>query len=116
MKKILLFGFDTLPEILPVADAAKRCGAETVPVARESCGLTLEELAQGKTGGGVGLPVGGRMLVFCGLDRELDSLLAALRQAGVVCLKAVLTPANRSWTPGRMYRELEREHRVMGGR
>ena len=47
-------------------------------------------------------------------SRELDGLLAALRQAGVVCLKAVLTPDNRSWTPGRLYRELQREHRVMG--
>ena len=44
----------------------------------------------------------------------LDGLLAALRQAGVVCLKAVLTPDNRSWTPGRLYRELQREHRAMG--
>ena len=49
-----------------------------------------------------------------GLARELDGLLAALRQAGVVCLKAVLTPDNRSWTPGRLYRELQREHRAMG--
>ena len=40
--------------------------------------------------------------------------VAALRQAGVVCLKAVLTPDNRSWTPGRLYRELQREHRAMG--
>ena len=30
------------------------------------------------------------------------------------CEAAVLTPDNRSWTPGRLYRELQREHRVMG--
>ena len=56
------------------------------------------------------------MLVFCGLDRELDALLVSLRQAGIICLKAVLTPNNRTWTPERLYRELERERRAMGGR
>ncbi len=114
MKKVLLFGFETLPEILTVAGIVQQFGGETVPVAKENCGLTLEALAQGKTGRESGVPIGGKMLVFCGLERELDGLLAALRQAGVVCLKAVLTPDNRSWTPGRLYRELQREHRVMG--
>ena len=94
MKKVLLFGFETLPEIFTVAGIVQQFGGET---GRES-----------------GVPIGGKMLVFCGLERELDGLLAALRQAGVVCLKAVLTPDNRSWTPGRLYRELQREHRAMG--
>ena len=107
MKKVLLFGFETLPEILTVAGIVQQFGGEAVPVAKEGCGLTLEALAQGKTGRESGVPIGGKMLGFCGL-------LAALRQAGVVCLKAVLTPDNRSWTPGRLYRELQREHRVMG--
>ena len=110
MKKVLLFGFETLPEILTVAGIVQQFGGETVPVAKENYGLTLEALAQGESG----VPIGGKMLVFCGLERELDGLLAALRQAGVVCLKAVLTPDNRSWTPGRLYRELQREHRAMG--
>ena len=114
MKKVLLFGLETLPEILTVADIVQRFGGEAVPVAKERCGLTLEALAQGKTGGESGVSVGGKMLVFCGLDRELDGLLAALRRAGVVCLKAVLTPDNRNWTPGRLYRELQRENRAMG--
>ena len=114
VKKVLLFGFETLPEILTVAGIVQQFGGEAVPVAKESCGLTLEALAQGKTGRESGVPIGGKMLVFCGLERELDGLLAALRQAGVVCLKAVLTPDNRSWTPGRLYRELQREHRAMG--
>ena len=115
MKKILMFGFDTLPEILTVAGIAGRCGAEAVNVPKGSCGLTLAALERGETGSG-GTPAGGRMLVFCGMERELDGLLAALREAGIVCLKAVLTPANRDWTPGRLYRELERERRVMEGR
>ena len=110
-----MFGFDALPEILTVAGLTKRCGAEAVTVSRESCGLPLDALAQGKTGA-AGLAPGGKLLVFCGLERELDELLAALRGADIVCLKAVLTPANRDWTPGRLYRELEWEHRAMGGR
>ena len=116
MKKVLLFGFETLPEILTVAGIVQQFGGEAVPGAKEGCGLTLEALAQGKTGRESGVPIGGKMLVFCGLERELDGLLAALRQAGIGrdCLKAVLTPDNRSWTPGRLYRELQREHRVMG--
>ena len=78
--------------------------------------MTLAALSQGQTAGGTGLPVGGKMMVFCGLERELDDLLAALHGAGIVCLKAVLTPSNRNWTPGRLYQELERERRAMGGR
>ena len=115
MKKILLFGFDALPEILAVAGLAKQYGGEAVPVSRENCGLTLGKLAQGETGT-AGLAPGGKMLVFCGMERELDQMLGALRAAGIVCLKAVLTPANRYWSPGRLYRELEWEHRAMGGR
>ena len=49
MKKLLLFGFETLPEILTVAGIVQQFGGEAVPVAKESCGLTLEALAQGKT-------------------------------------------------------------------
>ena len=99
MKKVLMFGFDALPEILTVAGIVKQFGGEAAAVSRESCGLTP----------------GGKLLVFCGLERELDELLAALRGTGIVCMKAVLTAANRDWTPGRLYRELERERRAMGG-
>ena len=114
MKKVLLFGFETLPEILTVAEIVQQAGGEVVPVAKERCGATLGALLAGTAAGESGVPIGGKMLVFCGMDRELDGLLAALRRAGVVCLKAVLTPDNRSWTPGRLYRELQREHRAMG--
>ena len=67
MKKVLLFGFETLPEILTVAGIVQQFGGEAVPVAKENCGLTLEALAQGKTGRESGVPIGGKMLVFCGL-------------------------------------------------
>ena len=70
MKKILLFGFDALPEILTAAGIARRFDAEAVTVSREGCGLTLAALSQGQTAGGTGLPVGGKMMVFCGLERN----------------------------------------------
>ena len=60
MKKVLLFGFETLPEILTVAGIVQQFGGEAVPVAKESCGLTLEALAQGKTGRESGVPIGGK--------------------------------------------------------
>ena len=54
------------------------------------------------------------MLVLCGLDRELDALLPALRAFG--CPKAVLTERNRSWTAVRLYQELQRERQALEGR
>lgn len=38
------------------------------------------------------------MVVLCGLDGQLDAVLAALNKAGAgpECLKAVLTPHNRN--------------------
>ena len=110
-----MFGFDALPEIMAVVGAVQRFGGEAVAVPREDCGLTLDALTRGQHGK-PDASVGGKMLVFCGMDEELDGLLATLRQAGVMCLKAVLTPSNRSWTPGRLCRELEQERRAMGGK
>ncbi len=51
-----------------------------------------------------------RIYCFC--------LLPALRQAGIGrdCLKAVLTPHNRTWTAVKLYQELLREHQAMNGR
>ena len=115
MKKILMFGFRDLGEIMKIAAAAERCGAELQPVGRESCTLTLEALSHRNTGGAASDPIG-NIQVFSGQDLELDTRLLSLRHAGIVCLKAVLTPNNRTWTPERLYRELERERRTMGGR
>lgn len=110
-----MFGFDALPEIVAVVNAARCFDTEAVTVPREDCGLTLDALVRGEHGKAATPPVG-KMLVFCGMDAELDGLLAALRQAGIVCPKAVLTPHNRDWTPGQLYRELERERRAIGGK
>lgn len=54
------------------------------------------------------------MVVLCGLDGQLDAVLAALNKAGAgpECLKAVLTPHNRNWNAVTLYTELLREKRA----
>ena len=52
------------------------------------------------------------------LKKQLDELLPVLRRAGAgpECLKAVLTPHNRSWNAVMLYGELLREHKEMQGK
>ncbi|MCI7733959.1 MAG: DUF3783 domain-containing protein [Dysosmobacter sp.] len=121
--KLLLFGFDTLPAILAVEAAAGPLGAEIVPVARTDYNKTLAVLAGLDTAPGPAQPyaggtLGGRMIVLCGMDDQLDALLSALAGAGVGpdCLKAVLTPHNRTWNAVTLYTELARERRAIQGR
>ena len=121
--KLLLFGFDSLLNVLALEAAVGPFGAEIVPVARMDYHKTLAVLAgldadvapvMPYSGG----PLGGRMIVFCGLEDRLDELLPALRRAGAgpECLKAVLTPSNRNWSALKLYSELLREHQALGGR
>ncbi len=121
--KLLLFGFDTLPAILAVEAAAGPLGAEIVPVARTDYNKTLAVLAGLDTAPGPAQPyaggtLGGRMIVLCGMDDQLDALLPALAGAGVGpdCLKSVLTPHNRTWNAVTLYTELARERRAIQGR
>ena len=121
--KLLLFGFDSLLNVLALEAAVGPLGAEIVPVARMDYNKTLAVLAgldedvapvMPYSGG----PLGGRMIVFCELEDQLDTLLPALRKAGAgpECLKAVLTPSNRNWSALKLYCELLREHQALGGR
>ncbi len=114
---VMLFGFTVLPEILAVEAAAKPLGVEVRVVAPGDCGLSIGELADGKSAAGNTAPTPaatGKMLVFCGLrDEQLDRLLPALRSAGVGGHRAVLTRHNRAWTPGRLLAELDREQAAM---
>ena len=121
--KLLLFGFDSLLNVLALETAVGPFGAEIVPVARMDYNKTLAVLAgldadvapvMPYSGG----PLGGRMIVFCELEDRLDMLLPALRKAGAgpECLKAVLTPSNRNWSALKLYGELLREHQALGGR
>mgnify|MGYP000213671689 FL=1 len=121
--KLLLFGFEELPTILAAAAAAGPFGAEVVPVARQDYNKPLAVLAgldddRGTVLPFTGGPLGGRMVVFCGLEDQMDALLPALRQAGIGpdCLKAVLTPHNRAWNAMTLHQELLREHQAMNGR
>ena len=121
--KILLFGFDSLLNVLALEKAMEPFGVELVPVARTDYNKTLATLAGLDTVPGTVMPysggvLGGRMLVLCGLEKRLEVLLPALRQAGAgpECLKAVLTPHNRDWNAVMLYAELLREHREMQGK
>ena len=112
MKKILLFGFDELPVILAVEEAAKPFDAEVVVVPRNSYGQTLSSLLEkGPIPGIQGLPLGEPMMVFCGLNEELDDLLPTLPPNN--WLKAGLTPSNRGWNAARLFGELRRERRAL---
>ena len=119
---LLLLGFEHLPPILGAAAPAGPFGAEVVPVARQDYNKPLAVLAGLDDDPGTllpftGGPLGGRMVVFCGLEDQMDALLPALRQAGIGpdCLKAVLTPHNRTWNAIKLHEELLREHQAMNG-
>ena len=121
--KLLLFGFDSLLQILALEAAVKPFGVELVPVGRTDYTKSLAVLAGLDTAGGpvqpyAGGPLGGRMMVLCGLDGQLDELLPALNRAGAgpECMKAVLTPHNREWNALVLYRELSRERQALQGK
>ena len=124
MKKLLLFGFDDLPSVAAVASAVAPMGIEAVPVSRREYDRPLEVLAGLAPGGEAapfaGCPLGGRMIVLCGLEDRLDAVLPALARAGAgpECLKAVLTVHNRRWSARKLFGELDRERRALmkGGR
>ena len=116
-KTILLFGFEDLPSVVAVRDAAFPLGAEIRPVGRSDWGRTLGDLLGLDSGPAETPPVPpgtvGRMLVLSGLERDLDALLPALQRAGILCPKAILTPHNRGWTAVRLYRELTLEQQAL---
>ena len=111
--KLLLFGFDSLLNVLALESAVGAFGAELVPVARKDLNKPLAVLAGLDTAPGPMADYAGGAL--CGLEKQLDDLLPALSRAGAgpECLKAVLTPHNRGWSPVMLYAELQKEHQAM---
>ena len=114
---LLLFGFDTLPEILPAHGAMAKLGVRVVAVPRKDYLVPLEKLLCGEHGAYAGGPLGGRMAVLCDIAQR-DAALDALRAAGigVDCLKAILTPHNRKWSAVQLYGELQRERESFRGK
>lgn len=119
MKTILLYGFDDLPSVLAVQAAVGPFLAEVKAVWKEDYQKPIGVLAGLKKD--TGIPgsfagsLGGRMMIFCGLDDQVDELLSALRQAGIGpdCYKAVLTKHNQEWDGLHLFSELEQERRTI---
>jgi len=111
MAVVLLFGFTSLPEILAAEAAAKTAGGLVRVVPPKDWGLTVGELADGRSAPEAAAPpAAGKLLVLCGFEGErLDAVIDALREAGVTGHRAVLTKHNRAWTPARLLKELDRE-------
>ena len=117
---VLMFGFQSLPQMMAVDGAMKRFGAEVIPVQPKDYNKSLQSLLEKKAVGTDydGPALGGQMLVLCGLEQRLEDVLTALRNAGVGldCFKAVLTKHNKNWTAVNLYRELRQERLAMTGR
>ena len=115
-KKVLFFGF-TDSEMKTLRAVLSPLGAELDNILQEEWDKSIGAL--------LGLPIGssgrtsgidGTMLVMSGFDQDSMSLLLfQMKNAGfgTDVLKAVATPANISWTPGQLYRELSAEHAHM---
>lgn len=117
-EQILAFGCEEILPLLNRTFAPRRMTVRTVPA--EDYAQTVGALA-----GAVdsvrtderytGAPLAEPMLVFCGFygDR-MNQALGAMRRAGLrIPYKAMLTAANRGWTPLSLFDELKREHAAM---
>ena len=100
-------------QLMRISFAAMAMGVRVKPVKEAEwgqtvaalCGLEPEKPRPPKEQ--VGAPV--LMMAFFN-DALVDRLLKSLRDGGQsVRLKAVLTPYNRQWTCGRLYRQLSQE-------
>lgn len=109
--KILLFQLRDVQIIEKIRRAvlSQQILVQTVPV--QEYDQTIGKIALCPTGGNYhGLPLAEPMMVLCVSQEKLDSVLLALRNAGLppIC-KAVLTQTNAGWTPAQLLTELQRE-------
>ncbi len=101
-------------------ELCRRQGLGCRPVAPAEYGLPIGALAGIPVSGAAGVsPMSGfsdPMLVICGLlAPQLDAFLKEVREARMprIALKAVLTPANVTWSSVRLHDELTREHEAV---
>lgn len=119
MGTILLYGFEELNDILAVKAAAEPFRAEVRPIWRDGWRTPIGALVGRSTRpareGVFSGKLGGRMMVFCDMDGQMDDLLPALRRAGIgpECYKAVLTAWNQEWDGIALFAELQKERRVL---
>ena len=72
---------------------------------------------KGAAGTGKTVPFDDEMMVFCGMNDpgQLDRFLEEYRKREIqpIALKAVITPYNMRWTPGRLCAELKKEQQAL---
>ena len=77
------------------------------------CVLAGMKNLAGNARGGQAVPFEDEMMVFCGMDDpgQLDRFLEEYKKREIqpIALKAVMTPYNMGWTPGRLCLELKKE-------
>ena len=119
-KKLLLSVYISEAENKRLCEVAQRFGIEVKAVGKE-CGAQKLGYLLGFRGFtqtlGKEREVADSCIVFSGIPSgELNAVLSALREAGVVIpLKAVCTAYNQSWELADLVDELAKEHETMSG-
>ena len=117
-EQILAFGCEEILPLLNRTFAPRKMAVRAIP--REDYAQTVGALAGAAdcvltNERYTGAPLSEPMLVFCGFygDR-MNQALGAMHRTGLrIPCKAMLTAANRSWTPPALLDELRREHAAM---
>lgn len=114
---LLLYNFaDQAPAVLEEARLAGFAARQVPPMEQgQTLAAALSLTPPAKAFGAVS----GSMLVFFATPHDqMDAFLAQLRRRGLAlgALKAVATATNLTWPAPKLYAELLREHRSMGGR
>ena len=116
---ILLYAPAPTPWLSKLKALSVMMGLRLLPVGEAGLDRPLLSLLEDTPAGErrPGGPLPESVMVFCHLTApHLDRLLPELRKIGARgCLKAVLTPTNKTWTLRQLYAELCRERAEMDG-
>ena len=114
--KLILFNFSPA-RAAAVLSCARACGFEGRIAANSEHRMPLSALSGPPPANAPVRPAfTDEMLVFFSSDRErVFAFLERMKKDGAapVALKAVVTPVNILWTPEKLHRELEKEHRAL---